>query len=102
MLINNRVIQIIEADVAPNWPPDPRRNSVVAKECLDETVMAGMYYNPETDTYYNKQITIPPSQEELLQAEMLLNQCDILINQENSDAVLAQILLNQMEGLANV
>nr|DAU66761.1 MAG TPA: hypothetical protein [Caudoviricetes sp.] len=43
-----------------------------------------------------------PTEEELLRAEMLLNQCDILINQENSDAVLAQILLNQMEGFANV
>ena len=87
MLIKNKVIQIVEAELAPFWPPDPQGNSVIAKECPDETVVAGMYYNLETDTYYNKQITIPPSQEELLYAEILLNQCDILI---------------KMEGLANV
>lgn len=31
-----------------------------------------------------------------VKAEILLNQCNLLINQENQDAVLAEILLNQM------
>lgn len=38
----------------------------------------------------------PPTEQEQLQAEVLLNQCNIIINQENQDAVLAEILLNQM------
>ena len=41
-----------------------------------------------------KPIKIP--EQELIQAEMLLNQCSILINQENQDAVLAEILINQL------
>ena len=35
-------------------------------------------------------------QEEQIHAEMLLNQCEILINQEDHDEVLAEILLNQL------
>jgi len=31
-----------------------------------------------------------------VKAEILLNQADLIINQENQDAVLAEILLNQM------
>ena len=38
----------------------------------------------------------PISDNELIQAEMLLNQCSIMINQENQDAVLAEILINQL------
>ena len=36
------------------------------------------------------------SEQERLKAEILLNQCNLLINQENQDKVLAEILLNQM------
>lgn len=39
----------------------------------------------------------PVTEQEKIQAEILLNQCNLLINQENQDAVLAEILLNQME-----
>lgn len=35
-------------------------------------------------------------EQEHIQAEMLLNQCSMLINQENQDAVLAEILINQL------
>lgn len=38
----------------------------------------------------------PVTEQEKIQAEILLNQCNLLINQENQDAVLAEILLNQM------
>lgn len=38
----------------------------------------------------------PISEQDQIQAEMLLNQCNILINQENQDAVLAEILINQL------
>lgn len=38
-----------------------------------------------------------PSEEELIQAEMLLNQADIIAKQNEQDEVLAEILLNQLE-----
>lgn len=39
----------------------------------------------------------PPTEQELLQGEMLLNQAEILAKQNEQDEVMAQILLNQME-----
>lgn len=39
-----------------------------------------------------------PTEQELINAEMLLNQATILSNQEATDAVLAEILLNQVGG----
>lgn len=38
-----------------------------------------------------------PTEEEILQAELLLNQMEILANQNAQDKTLAAILLNQME-----
>lgn len=39
-----------------------------------------------------------PTEQELINAEMLLNQATILSNQEATDEVLAEILLNQVGG----
>lgn len=38
-----------------------------------------------------------PTETELIQAELLLNQADIIAKQNEHDEVLAEILLNQME-----
>lgn len=38
-----------------------------------------------------------PSEQDLVNAEILLNQADILAKQNEQDEVLAEILLNQME-----
>ncbi|MBR3993370.1 MAG: hypothetical protein IKI92_05865 [Anaerotignum sp.] len=38
-----------------------------------------------------------PTEEEILQAELLLNQMEILANQNAQEETLAAILLNQME-----
>ena len=45
---------------------------------------------------YNEPIP-DPTESELIQAELLLNQADILARQNEQDEVLAEILLNQME-----
>lgn len=42
-----------------------------------------------------------PTDEELIQAEILLNQMDIIATQKEHDVILSEILLNQMEGLIN-
>ncbi len=38
-----------------------------------------------------------PTEQEIMQAEMLLNQMEIISTQQEQDEVLAEILLNQME-----
>lgn len=40
---------------------------------------------------------IPQSEEEILQAQLLLNQMDIINRQNEQDEVLAQLLLNSLE-----
>lgn len=50
--------------------------------------------------FYYERVTeepIPePTEQELIQAELLLNQIDIIAKQNEQDEVLAEILLNQM------
>lgn len=48
------------------------------------------YNKPEENPVY------VPTDEELITAELLLNQADILARQNEQDEVLAEILLNQM------
>ena len=57
----------------------------------------------ELDEEERKQKTLntPPTQEEI-QAEILLNQSEILANQNSQDEVLAEILLNSLEVSTNV
>lgn len=49
----------------------------------------------------NEELNKPISQEEI-QAEILLNQAEILTNQNSQDEVLAEILLNSLEVSTNV
>lgn len=96
-------------------------------ELNEDGYVKGLYLNsekpPETGvfikaedenpyTYFNKQYvngewievetTFPtpePTETELAQAEMLLMQSEIIANQNAQDEVLAEILLNQAEGV---
>ena len=45
---------------------------------------------------------IEPTEDELIQAEILLNQAEIIAKQNEHDEVLAEILLGQQEVAANV
>lgn len=50
--------------------------------------------------FYYEEIVEPgyvPTEQELIQAELLLNQIDIITKQNEQDEVLATILLNQVE-----
>lgn len=96
MLALDKVIQIVNAEEKPMWPPTSEGVAISAKECEDETVEAGMYYDSKTDTYYIKDETEQPSEQDLLQAEMLLNQAEMINKQSAMDETLAHILLNQM------
>lgn len=55
------------------------------------------YINGEWIEYTPEPEPEPPiSEKDKIQAEILLNQCNMLINQENQDKVLAELLLNQL------
>ena len=47
--------------------------------------------------YADKEPQPEPTEEEIIQGEMLLNQAQIMATQQEQDEVLAAILLNQME-----
>lgn len=62
------------------------------------------YYNAETDTFIQtnelpmpEESVIEPTEEELTNAQLLLNQADIMSKQSEHDEILAEILLNMME-----
>ena len=56
------------------------------------------YVNGEWVEYEPEPIPEPePTEQDIMQAEMLLNQMEIISTQQEQDEVLAEILLNQME-----
>ena len=73
-----------------------------------QIVKSGMIYNAQTGEFTEPVITpvepIPPqpTEQEIIQAELMLNQAQILANQQSQDEVLATILLEQARGQANV
>lgn len=58
MVLNGRVIEVIEAEIAPAWPPDQEKNRVIAVEC-DETVNKGMIYSEENGEF--EEYVYPPA-----------------------------------------
>lgn len=64
----------------------------------EENKEAKVYY--ENGDFVVKYFNIPalePTEDEIIQGEMLLNQAQIIATQNEQDEVLAAILLNQME-----
>lgn len=75
MILNNLVIDIVENDIPPVYPPDPKGNIVTAIEC-DDTIELGMgYYDGEGFREY----ILPPR--ELSEFETLLQE----IQRKNTD-----------------
>ncbi len=53
-------------------------------------------------SFYYEEIQPPePTETDIINAEILLNQADIIAKQNEHDEVLAEILLNQMGGVIN-
>lgn len=67
---------------------------------LDQSLIGQKYENGEwAQVEPEPSVPEPPTDQELIQAELLLNQTKILINQEQQDTVLAELLLNQIGGI---
>lgn len=75
MILNNLVIDIVENDTPPIYPPDPEGNTVTAVECDDSIKLGTGYY---ADTGFGE-YKIPS--EELSEFEMLLQE----IKRKNDD-----------------
>ena len=96
MVLLGRVIGVLDSDTKPDWPPDPEGNLVYAIEYKEDlNVEIGMVYAEGKFSPYAIPFIQPP-QEEIIQAEILLNQVTILENQRAQDAVMAEILLGQL------
>ena len=99
MLVRNVVHEITEKQ---NFPPDSSGNPIITVKIEDEQeVHEGYIYDFETKTFSEPIDSSEPlmSVSDLAQAELLLNQQDILINQQQQDEVLAAILLMQIGGI---
>lgn len=71
MILQNRVIDVLpNQEIEPQWGPDPDGNPVTAVLC-DSTVIIGMIYDPETNTFseYIPPITEEPTPEFLTESE---------------------------------
>ena len=101
MILLNRVINIEKAEEAPQYPPDQEGNKVTAMEC-DDTVQIGdkVIDGIIVGTYLPKESEM--TEQELIQAEILLNQAEIIAKQKKQDEVLAELLLGQQEVAKNV
>ena len=73
-------------------------NHMIAINAFDESLIGRKYENEKWAEI--EPVPEPePTEQELIQAELLLNQAQILINQEQQDTVLAEFLLNQIGGI---
>lgn len=100
-ILLNRVINIEKAEETPQYPPDQEGNKVTAMEC-DDTVQIGdkVIDGIIVGTYVPKEPE--PSETEIIQAEILLNQAEIIAKQKEHDEVMAELLLGQQEVAKNV
>ena len=114
-ILYGKVHYIFEADEMPDWPPYPDGEKPFLIDITDyQEVEEGWTYHFDSgELEYIKPVPrspgeriepepMPepePTEQELIQAELLLNQTQILINQEQQDTVLAELLLNQIGGI---
>lgn len=75
----------------PNMIPIPEDFDLTNKKYVNGEWQ--QYIPPEPEPVEEE-----PTEQELINAEILLNQAEILSNQSATDEVLAEILLNQMGG----
>lgn len=106
-VVNNKVHSIFESKTIPKWPADADGNPVVLIDITDkQQVKVGWDYNAQTGEFTEPIVITAepqqPAEQEIIQAELMLNQAQILANQQSQDEVLATILLEQARGQANV
>lgn len=101
------VAVVINENVSINDYPELQNIEKIRDNFLPDTLLIPLKEKPEikegynlkydgSDFYYEEIQQPETTESELIQAELLLNQADILARQNEQDEVLAEILLNQM------
>ena len=100
-ILDDTVIIIEEKNEKPVYPPTNDGLKVITMEC-DDTVQIGdkVIDGIIVGTYVPKEPEM--TEQELIQAEILLNQAEIIAKQKEHDEVLAELLLGQQEVAKNV
>ena len=62
---------------------------------FDSSVIVKKYVNGAWEEVEQPEITPEPAEQELIQAEILLNQAEIISKQKEHDEILAELLLGQ-------
>ena len=81
-----------------SYPVEVEKDNFIAIDSVDTNLLGCKYENGVWTKVEAETEVEEISEEELVQAELLLNQMTILENQSYQDEVLAEILLNQMQG----
>ena len=68
----------------------------------DTGILGKKYVDGKWEDVEHPEEEAEPTEQEIIQAEMLLNQAEIIAKQNEHDEVLAEILLGQQEVAANV
>ena len=68
----------------------------------DTGILGKKYVDGKWEDVEHQEEEAEPTDEEIIQAEMLLNQAEIIAKQSEHDEVLAELLLGQQEAKKNV
>lgn len=76
--------------------------NMIRLDNYDDSVLCKKYNNGVWEEVPQVPVEPQPTEQEIIQAELMLNQAQILANQQSQDEVLATILLEQARGQTNV
>lgn len=90
MVLNKRVIDLVESESKPEYPPDIEGNPVFAIQCGEE-IKVGMIYNESTESFEEYVPPEPePTQLDRMEAALLKSQDEI--RQEGADSVMEELV----------
>lgn len=82
MTLLNRVIDVIESEDLPSWPPDSQGNPVIVLECGEE-VVRGMMYDEASKIFFD----YIPSADEPTQLDRIEERLNLSYTEAQEQAV---------------
>lgn len=80
-----------------------KSDNLIQIASYDTSILGKKYVDGKWEEVPEEPIQAPePTEQELLQAELLLAQQEIILNQQTQEQALAEILLGQQGGIENV
>lgn len=102
---NSPVSRVVEYSYCADYEDNLRALDIDSDRCVIVEELPEPYDSECYDLYYDKakkecflvkKPEVEPTETDIMNAEILLNQADIIAKQNEHDEVLAEILLNQM------